>query len=72
MSPVHGTFVKSMRKFLSQYNVQVLAVILGAFGGAAYYYFIGCRSGSCAIASNPYIAIPYGGLMGYFLAGIFK
>lgn len=61
-----------MVKFISKYKVQVLGVLLGSIGGAAYYYFVGCSSSSCAIASNPFIAIPYGGLMGYLLVGIFE
>jgi hypothetical protein len=40
---------------------------LGALGGFAYYYFIGCASGTCAITSNPYISTGYGALMGALL-----
>ncbi|MGQ9806584.1 MAG: DUF6132 family protein [Chlorobiales bacterium] len=40
---------------------------LGALGGFAYYYFIGCASGTCAITSNPYISTGYGALMGAVL-----
>jgi hypothetical protein len=38
--------------------------VIGAVGGFAYYYFIGCASGLCPISSNPYISIAYGSLMG--------
>ncbi len=41
---------------------------LGALGGFAYYYFIGCASGTCAITSNPYISTGYGALMGAVLS----
>lgn len=41
--------------------------VAGAVLGFGYYYFIGCRSGSCAIASNPYISTAYGTLMGVLL-----
>ncbi|HID39704.1 MAG TPA: hypothetical protein EYP36_09350 [Calditrichaeota bacterium] len=34
--------------------------ILGMIGGYAYYYFIGCTSGSCPLTSNPYITTGYG------------
>lgn len=37
--------------------------VFGAIGlaaGFAYYYFIGCNSGSCPITSNPYISSGYG------------
>lgn len=37
---------------------------LGAVGGFAYYYFIGCASGTCPISSNPYISTVYGALVG--------
>ncbi len=39
-------------------------IALGAIGGFAYYYFIGCVSGTCPITSNPYISTGYGALMG--------
>jgi hypothetical protein len=33
---------------------------LGGVAGYAYYYFIGCASGSCALSSNPYLMTGYG------------
>lgn len=33
---------------------------IGLLAGFAYYYFIGCKSGTCAITSNPYISSGYG------------
>ena len=33
---------------------------IGLVAGYAYYYFIGCNSGTCAITSNPYISSGYG------------
>ncbi len=33
---------------------------LGGIAGYAYYYFIGCASGSCALSSNPYLMTGYG------------
>ncbi len=41
-----------------------LGVILGGVIGFAYYYFIGCKSGTCAITSNPVNSILYGVLLG--------
>ena len=41
-----------------------LFIGLGAVGGFAYYYFIGCVSGTCPISSNPYISTVYGALIG--------
>lgn len=40
------------------------AVPLGAAVGYAYYYFIGCQSGHCAIQSNPYLSTLYGAMLG--------
>ncbi|NOX88006.1 MAG: hypothetical protein GXO77_03200 [Calditrichaeota bacterium] len=33
---------------------------LGMIAGYAYYYFIGCVSGSCPLTSNPYLMTGYG------------
>lgn len=41
-----------------------LAVVLGSSIGYAYYYFIGCNSGTCAITSNPVNSMAYGTIMG--------
>ena len=44
--------------------LKLLGIIAGAALGYSYYYFIGCRTGACAIASNPWIATSYGALIG--------
>lgn len=44
-----------------------LGIVLGGVGGYAYYYFIGCNSGSCPITSNPTNTVLYGILMGSVL-----
>ena len=41
-----------------------LGLIIGAIGGYAYYYYVGCASGTCAIQSNPVIMTLYGAGMG--------
>ncbi len=46
----------------------VLPVLLGAAGGYAYYYFVGCVTGTCAITSNPYISTVYGAVVGALVA----
>ena len=44
-----------------------LASIIGAAAGYAYYYYVGCASGTCAITSNPYISTGYGMVLGALL-----
>ena len=41
-----------------------LGVFLGGAVGFAYYYFIGCKSGTCAITSSPVNSTMYGVLLG--------
>lgn len=39
--------------------------LLGALGGYAYYYFIGCNAANtCPITSNPLSSMGYGALLG--------
>jgi hypothetical protein len=45
----------------------VIAIAIGVLGGFLYYYFVGCTSGTCAITSNPYASMAFGGFFGYFL-----
>jgi len=40
----------------------------GALVGFGYYYFVGCRSGTCPLTSDPYISSAYGSLVGLLLA----
>ena len=41
-----------------------IGVVLGGAVGFAYYYFIGCKSGTCAITSSPVKSTIYGVLLG--------
>lgn len=45
-----------------------LSIIAGAAVGYAYYYFIGCNSGTCPITSSPYISTGYGAVLGLVIA----
>lgn len=42
-------------------------VLLGGALGFAYYHFVGCRTGTCPITSNPWISTGYGALFGFVL-----
>lgn len=46
----------------------VLYALFGALAGFGYHRFVGCRSGTCAIWANPYIATGYGAMLGFLLA----
>ncbi len=45
---------------------------VGALGGFAYYYFVGCASGTCAITSSPVNSTLYGTLMGALFMNLFS
>ena len=49
----------------------LLFTLGGALAGLAYYYLVGCSSGSCAITSNPLSSMLYLGLAGLILSGAF-
>jgi hypothetical protein len=51
----------------SVWRKRILFSFLGALGGFAYYYFVGCHSGTCPISSNPWISTAYGAGMGLLL-----
>jgi hypothetical protein len=51
-----------LRKYLN--FKKIIAVFIGALAGFGYYYFVGCRTGSCPISGSPYISTIYGAVMG--------
>lgn len=53
------------------YLITGLGIVVGLIAGYAYYYFIGCASGSCSITSKPLNSTLYGGMMGGLLFNIF-
>ncbi len=63
---------RMLKQFFQNYKKQILASSLGAIAGGLYYYFVGCKSGNCIIASNPFVIVPYGAVLGYLLLGSFS
>jgi uncharacterized membrane protein YjjB (DUF3815 family) len=61
-----------MKTFIKKHNRTLLGGLIGAALGYAYYYFIGCSNGTCAITSNPINSTLYGAFMGGLLGNSFK
>lgn len=53
------------------YIITGIGIAVGLIAGYAYYYFVGCATGTCAITSKPLNSTLYGGLMGGLLFNIF-
>ena len=59
---------ETIKKSLTRPIVKrIAASLLGAAAGFAYYYYIGCASGTCPITGNPYISTAYGAAVGFLL-----
>lgn len=56
-----------MLQFFKTYKWKVVGVTIGAAAGFAYWYFVGCTSGTCPIQSHWHTSTLYGGLIGYIL-----
>lgn len=55
-----------------KYKLEIVGVVLGAAAGYAYYHFVGCDSGTCAITSKPINSTLYGAMMGGLFFGLFR
>ncbi|WP_226063451.1 DUF6132 family protein [Kaistella polysaccharea] len=61
-----------MNNFFQKYKLSIVGVIVGGILGYAYYHFIGCNTGTCAITSKPFNSIAYGMVMGYLMFSVFE
>jgi len=59
-------------QLLSRYKLILVGVVLGGIAGYAYYFFIGCSSGQCAITSSPLNSTAYGMIMGGLSLDLFN
>lgn len=41
-----------------------IGLLVGAALGYGYYRLVGCASGACPLASNPWLATLYGAMLG--------
>lgn len=48
--------------------LRIMGLLVGGGLGFSYYYFIGCRTGTCPITSSPWISTVYGSLIGVIIA----
>lgn len=53
------------------YIITGIGVIVGLIAGYAYYFYVGCASGTCNITSKPLNSTLYGGLMGGLMFNLF-
>lgn len=60
---------KMKKWFKNKWVRRSVFVVIGALGGFAYYYYIGCASGACPLTSNPYTSIGYGSAIGFLASG---
>lgn len=61
-----------MKSFIKKNILGIIGIAIGTIGGYAYYYYIGCKSGTCPLTSNPYISMLFGAIMGYLIGDMFK
>jgi len=59
--------IKYMKDFVVKYKWKLVGVLIGATAGFAYWYFIGCTSGTCPIQSHWQSSTLYGAFIGYIL-----
>ena len=61
-----------MENFIKKYKLRLIGIVLGGILGYAYYHFIGCNTGTCAITSKPINSSVYGMVMGYLILSTFE
>ena len=61
-----------MENFIKKYKLGLIGIVLGGILGYAYYHFIGCNTGTCAITSKPINSSVYGMVMGYLILSTFE
>jgi hypothetical protein len=57
---------------LKNYRLALVGLLLGAVAGWAYWYYVGCQSGTCTITSQPLNSTLYGAAMGALFLSLFE
>lgn len=57
---------------IKKYKIEIIFSIVGSIGGYAYWYYIGCSSGTCPITANWYTSVVYGIIMGFLFGQIIR
>jgi uncharacterized membrane protein YhaH (DUF805 family) len=71
---IHTEKTKSSGNISRKMYLWVIGIftLVGVAGGYAYYAMVGCNiEGGCAIKSNPYLMVLWGGAMGYLVPDMF-
>lgn len=50
----------------------LLFTLGGGLLGLAYYYFVGCADGMCALTATPLRAMIYMAVVGWLVSGLFE
>lgn len=54
-----------MKNFITKYKIEIISSLVGSIFGYAYWFYIGCSTGTCAITSNWHTTMIYGAIMGF-------
>ena len=63
--------MEKIKFLLKSYWLIGVGGVVGAIGGYAYWFFVGCKSGTCMITSSPLNSSLYGIVMGGLLFSMF-
>ncbi|MBS1773324.1 MAG: hypothetical protein JST82_10730 [Bacteroidetes bacterium] len=61
-----------MKNILLKNKLEIIGAIVGAVLGFAYWYKVGCATGTCVITSSPFNSTIYGSVMGGLFFSILK
>ena len=60
-----------LKSLIKKYKWLIIFTLSGMLAGYAYWYFVGCASGTCIITSKWLNSTVYGGLIGVLIGNSF-